>query len=264
MKSDTPSLLLVEDSLPLAATLADILSPMFRVIHVATGALALQTLRSEQWSVLVLDIGLPDMSGTEVLRQLRKTGASLPVLMLTAQAEDAQVVSVLNAGADDYLTKPFVPEVLLARLQALLRRGTNRHLPILELGEVTLDAATREVLISGELIMLRRKEFDILEVLMRNHDKVVTRDTLLASAWDQGAELFTNAIDVHIKHIRDKVDKPHATSYIKTVHGMGYKFDTKEVVPTSSSSKTSPILGEEVEITYGSTIAAVTATAGGS
>ena len=151
----------------------------------------------------------------------------MPILMLTGQSETEKKVLALDAGADDYLVKPFRFEELLARIRALLRRNTvTLTSNILSIDNLTLDPAKKTVKRNEDNITLRRKEFSLLEYLMRNNGRVITREMILDHIWESTNDSVTNVVDVHIKYLRDKVDKPYKKKLIKTVHGVGYKIET--------------------------------------
>lgn len=219
-------ILIIEDSTEIAHSLKQALSNDYTVELTALGQEGL-TLAEQGFDVIVLDLGLPDMSGAEVCKRARAAGINCPILILTADGALDQIVGLLDAGADDYMTKPFKLEELKARLRALVRRHkyklSNRSLSV---GDLQLDVASRRVRRGDTEIELRRKEFDLLECLMRNTGHVISRATILDEVWGSDAEVWTNAVDVHIKYLRDKVDKPFARPLIRTIHGVGYKIDT--------------------------------------
>lgn len=174
------------------------------------------------YDVIVLDMRLPGKSGMEVLRDLRGRGFEKPVLVLTAQdAVDAKV-DALRAGADDYVTKPFALEELLARVEALARRPVVLALPELRVGDLVLDRATRQVTRAGELVELTPKEYTVLEYLMRHPGRVMSRTLITEYAWGYHFDPGTNIVDVVINHLRKKVDAGRAQKLISTVRGVGY------------------------------------------
>jgi two-component system OmpR family response regulator len=179
-----------------------------------------------------LDLGLPDMSGLEVCTQLRKRDIQSPVLVLSGSRDSNTKVSLFEAGADDYLTKPFTMAELRARLFALLRRTNfdNNHkqdLYLLRVGNLTLDPLSGRVERSGKLIKLRRKEFGILEYLMRNKDKIVTRSMIMDNVWEPDCSSWDGTVNVHIKRLRDQIDRPYGQKLIKTAYGLGYTISDK-------------------------------------
>ena len=177
---------------------------------------------SEAYDLIVLDMRLPGKSGIEVLHSLRAKGFERPVLVLTAQdAVDAKVAT-LRAGADDYVTKPFACEELLARGEALARRPRALASPVLQVGDLAIDQATREVRRAGELIELTPKEYTVLEYLARHAGRVMSRTLITEYAWGYHFDPGTNIVDVVINHLRKKVDARHARKLITTVRGVGY------------------------------------------
>jgi two-component system copper resistance phosphate regulon response regulator CusR len=177
---------------------------------------------SEAYDLIVLDMRLPGKSGIEVLQSLRARGFERPVLVLTAQdAVDAKVAT-LRAGADDYVTKPFAFEELLARVEALARRPPALASPVLHVGDLEIDQATREVRRAGERIELTPKEYTVLEYLARHAGRVMSRTLITEYAWGYHFDPGTNIVDVVINHLRKKVDAKHARKLITTVRGVGY------------------------------------------
>jgi two-component system, OmpR family, response regulator len=177
---------------------------------------------SEAYDLIVLDMRLPGKSGIEVLHSLRAKGFERPVLVLTAQdAVDAKVAT-LRAGADDYVTKPFAFEELLARVEALARRPRALASPVLQVGDLAIDQATREVRRAAELIELTPKEYTVLEYLARHAGRVMSRTLITEYAWGYHFDPGTNIVDVVINHLRKKVDAKHARKLITTVRGVGY------------------------------------------
>jgi two-component system copper resistance phosphate regulon response regulator CusR len=174
------------------------------------------------YDLVILDMRLPGKSGMEVLHDLRARNFQRPVLVLTAQdAVDAKV-QTLRAGADDYVTKPFAFEELLARVEALSRRPTTMASPVMQVADLTLDADTREVRRAGKLIELTPKEYTVLEYLMRHHGRVMSRTLITEYAWGYHFDPGTNIVDVVINHLRKKIDADHDRKLISTVRGVGY------------------------------------------
>lgn len=178
-----------------------------------------------EFDVIVLDWMLPGMEGPAVCRALRRRDVATPVLMLTARAETADRVEGLDALADDYLVKPFELDELLARLRALVRRGSTVVGDVLRLGAVELDLAARTVTRAGTVVDLTSREFALLTCLARRPGRTVTRQMLFEEVWDGEADLRSNALDVHISALRGKLDKPFGVKTIHTVHGFGYRLD---------------------------------------
>jgi two-component system copper resistance phosphate regulon response regulator CusR len=175
-----------------------------------------------RYDLIVLDLRLPEMNGLEVLRTLRDRGNTTPVLVLTAQDAVDFKVQALRSGADDYVTKPFAFEELLARVEALGRRPKEIRAPLLKVGDLELDMATREVKRAGERIDLTPKEYTVLEYLMRHAGKVMSRTLITEYAWDYHFDPGTNIVDVVINRLRKKVDSAQAQKLVHTVRGVGY------------------------------------------
>lgn len=180
------------------------------------------------FDVLVLDVMLPGLDGFSLVRRLRDASVSTPILMLTARDATADIVAGLDAGADDYLTKPFSFEVLLARLRALGRRRQVDPRTRLQIGDLSLDPATHEVERSGVPLPLTRTEFGILDLLMRNAGRVITRERLIESVWGYDREIENNTLDVFIRQLRLKVERPGTQRLIHTVRGVGYTLREEE------------------------------------
>ena len=175
-----------------------------------------------RYDLIVLDLRLPEMNGLEVLRTLRDRGNTTPILVLTAQDAVDFKVQALRAGADDYVTKPFAFEELLARVEALGRRPKEIRSPVLRVGALELDMETREVKRGGERIELTPKEYTVLEYLMRHAGRVMSRTLITEYAWDYHFDPGTNIVDVVINRLRKKVDSGHAQKLVHTVRGVGY------------------------------------------
>ena len=220
-------ILLIEDDVGISSALKQALAGSYKVTCVTEGSKGIAMAATGAYQLIILDLGLPDMSGLEVCRQLRIDGILTPILILTADAVILHKINVLDAGANDYLTKPFSLGELKARLRVLARQvGSELPLPqFLCLDDLILDSATHQVRRAGQLIALRRKEFAMLECLLQNAGTVVTRQALMHYAWQGNQDPWTNTIDVHIKYLRDKIDRPFAIPLIKTVHGLGYKLE---------------------------------------
>ncbi|MGH8907131.1 MAG: response regulator transcription factor [Egibacteraceae bacterium] len=175
------------------------------------------------YDAVVLDLMLPDLDGVEVCRQLRAVGRWSPVLMLTARDGVPDRVAGLDAGADDYLVKPFSFAELLARLRALLRRGASARPAVLRAGDLTLDPATRSVCRGAAPIALTSKEFALLEYFMRCPGEVLTRTRLIEHVWDFAYDGDSNVVDVYVRYLREKIDRPFGRHSIETVRGSGYR-----------------------------------------
>jgi two-component system, OmpR family, response regulator len=194
----------------------------------STGMQALALTFEAQFQAIVLDLGLPDMNGREVCEQLRKNGIDTPILMLTAKDTVQDKVTGLRAGADDYMTKPFAFEELLARVEALIRRRGGEIKPEtreLQIADLILNGETHEVRRGDKLIELTPKEFVLLECFMRMPGKVLSRTRILEQVWGYSADPLTNVVDVYIRQLRRKIDDDFDLKLLKTVRGFGYKID---------------------------------------
>jgi DNA-binding response OmpR family regulator len=189
---------------------------------VATGARALESLALSDYDLAVLDLGLPDLDGFEVCRRWRARGGRTPILMLTARGALSARVAGLDAGADDYLTKPFAIEEVLARMRALARRPAVALTPVLALDDLELDPAARTARRAGRALSLTAREFGFLHYLLRVRDRVVSRSQILEHVWDDNFEPVGNVVDVLVGRVRRKVDRPGQRPLIHTVRGAGY------------------------------------------
>jgi len=221
-------LLIVEDEHRIAAFLKRGLVEEGYAVDVAyNGEEALDYSDTAEYDLIVLDVLLPRLSGIEVCRTLRRRNVHTPVLMLTARDEVEDRVAGLDAGADDYLGKPFAFGELLARVRALLRREPHARSPALQIADLALDPATHVVTRAGRTITVANKEYAILEYLMRNADRVVTRTMLAEHVWGYDFESESNVIDVHIRSLRRKLDDDHPVKMIHTVRGAGYRLSAR-------------------------------------
>ncbi|WP_438969735.1 response regulator, partial [Methylophaga sp.] len=211
--------LLVEDDPSLAEGLKRSLSREgFIVNHLTRGKQAVSSVATSPPDIVVLDLGLPDMDGQDVLKAIRKKNSDLPVLILTARASLEDKVTGLDNGADDYLAKPFETDELLARLRVFERRLSSFKHSGISIGNVVMESKSQSVTVSGEQLELSRREFMLLKVLMENAGRVQTRDSLESKLYSWGDEIASNAIEVHIHHLRKKLPE----NFIKTVRGVGY------------------------------------------
>jgi len=216
--------LVVEDEVKMAALIRRGLVEEGYAADVArTGEEALWMARATPYDAIVLDVMLPGRNGLEVCRSLRESGVWSPILMLTARDGVEDKVSGLDSGADDYLSKPFSFAELLARLRALTRRGPSERPAVLEVGTLRLDPATRQAWRGEAEVDLSAKEFALLETFMRNPGDVLTRLDLLEHAWDYGYENRSNVVDVYVRYLRAKIDRPFGVDSIETVRGVGYR-----------------------------------------
>ena len=172
--------------------------------------------------LVILDINLPEIDGLNVLREMRAKKVVTPVLLLTVRATIEDKVIGLDTGADDYLAKPFSFEELLARVRALLRRGTDTKSPVFTVADLVLDPASRQVYRGGDRIELTSKEFAILEYFMRNSGRVLTRTMIIDHVWDYDFDADTNVVDVYVNYLRKKIDAPYEPKLLHTVRGTGY------------------------------------------
>jgi len=200
------------------------------VLAVGDAEAALDQALASPFDVIVLDVMLPDWTGVEVVRELRGRGCAMPVLMLTARDTQADVVAGLDAGADDYLTKPFAFDVLLARLRALARRAPLTHSGALTHGDLTLDPAAHAVRRAGVVVALTPTEFRLLECLLRRAGRVATRQTLIETLWGFERNVEANTLDAFIRLLRQKIDRPGQAPLITTVRGVGYRLGDEVTV----------------------------------
>ena len=178
---------------------------------------------ADEYDVILLDVMLPSIDGLAVCKKLREAGNHTPVLMLTAKDHDCDVVSGLDSGADDYLAKPFSFEILLARVRALLRRPQETLEDILRVEDLSLNPATKEVRRGDKALQLTAKEYAILEYMMRNPGRILSKNNIMTHVWDFDADILPNNVEVFIAYLRNKVDKPFKTPLIQTVRGFGYR-----------------------------------------
>jgi len=217
--------LIVEDDKALADGLTRTLRQSgYAVDHAETGELALRACAEEHYDLVVLDVSLPGLDGFEVLRQLRRDSHAGSILILTAHDAEADRVRGLDLGADDYLVKPFAFVELLARVRALLRRGQPAP-EKLQVADLALDCIRRKVTRSGESIELAPKEFGILEYMMRNKGRPLSRTMIVEHVWDMDYDGLTNIVDVYIRHLRSKIDDRFSLKLIQTVRGIGYMIE---------------------------------------
>jgi DNA-binding response OmpR family regulator len=217
--------LVVEDEMKVANALREGLEDeKFEVVVERTGEGAFFRVNTESFDIILLDLTLPGRDGLEILQALRQRGVKTPVLVLTARDSLQDRVTGLDAGADDYLVKPFAFAELLARMRALVRRGRVAEAPRLSVGDLEMDLVTRKVTRSAQLVDLTVREFELLEYLLRYHGQVVSRETLARDVWKETARTtpLDNVIDVHIARLRRKVDLDQPIKLIHTVRGVGF------------------------------------------
>ncbi|MCG7495595.1 response regulator transcription factor [Vibrio sp. Of7-15] len=215
-------ILVVEDELQLGEQIVQTLEKNGWVPELSTDGIdALYRATSEDWDAIVLDLGLPKIDGLTVLKSLRDEGINTPVIILSARSELTQRVEGLNAGADDYLTKPFDTVELVARLRAQLRRASGNASPIMQMGQLSLDTRSSKVLWQGQAVDLTALEYKVVAYFMHNPDKVISRTELVEHIYKQDFDRDSNTIEVFIGRIRKKI----ATNVIKTVRGLGYRLN---------------------------------------
>ncbi len=216
-------LLVVEDERKLADFLARGLRAEGFAVDVAQdGAMGWHMASGTEYDLIILDLMLPGLSGTEVLRKLRRQGSTAAVLVLTARDATNDKVENFEAGADDYLTNPFAFAELLVRVKALLRRPPSQKMHELRVSDLEIDRLTRQVRRAGKRIELTSKEYALLEYLAANAGRVLSRTMIVEHVWDESFENLTNIVDVYVKHLRTKVDEPYPVKLIRTVRGVGY------------------------------------------
>lgn len=228
-------ILVIEDNPRLSARIKQQLQKSYITEVANSGDEGLEKIANGDYDLALLDLGLPDIPGLEVCKQIREITNRLPILVLTGVDTTTSRVELLDAGADDYVTKPFDIAELKARINALgRRRERSESQPLLVIGDLVLDPASREVSRDGSPIKLRRKEFDILEYLLTNSGRVLSREMIVNHAWPITSNTWSGSVDVHIKQLRDKIDRPFSYPLIKTSYGVGY------MVELPSSQRTQP------------------------
>jgi two-component system OmpR family response regulator len=216
--------LVVEDDIKLAGLIQRALREQCALADaVHDGEDALWMADATPYDVMVLDVNLPGINGFETCQRLRASAVHIPILILTARAAIDDRVTGLDTGADDYLVKPFDLSEMLARIRALARRGPVARGPVLSVGDLSLDAGTRVVSRGSTQITLSAKEFQLLEVFMRRPGQVLSRYDLLEGAWDMAYENKSNVVDVYVRYLREKIDRPFGIRTIETVRGAGYR-----------------------------------------
>ena len=182
----------------------------------------------ERYDLLILDIMLPKMDGVEILKAMRERGIDTPVIFLTAKDAETDIVKGLNVGADDYMVKPFSINELLARVRAILRRAKAERASELKVGDLTMNLKTHKVFRGGRRIDLTPKEYALLEYLMQNEGQILTRTMISESIWDYHFDSLTNVIDVHVYHLRNKVDREFEPKLLHTIKGVGYVLEKRD------------------------------------
>jgi DNA-binding response OmpR family regulator len=216
-------ILIVEDEKKVASFIKKGLEEEYFSVDIAyNGKEGLEYATNEEYDLLLLDVMIPYIDGLTLTKELRKRKLTTPILLLTVKDSTQAKVEGLDAGADDYLTKPFAFEELTARIRALLRRNENQKMSVLTIGDLTIDLLAHKVTRGGAEIILTPKEFSILEYLMRNKNKIVSRTKLIEHVYDYHFDTETNIVDVYINKLRAKVDQNHEKQLIHTVRGVGY------------------------------------------
>lgn len=220
--------LVVEDEHRIAQAIKDgLVEEGFAVDVEYDGEDGYATASAEEYDVILLDVMLPGMNGLDVCTKLREGGVKTPILMLTAKDQSSDIVKGLNNGADDYLAKPFAFEVLLARINALLRRPARSIGEVLKVGELTLDPVGKTVERAGKPIQLSAREFQVLEYMMRNPGRILSKQNIISHVWDFDSDVLPNNVEVFVTFIRKKIDRPFKKPYLHTVRGFGYKLSEK-------------------------------------
>jgi len=220
-------ILVIEDNRLIAKALTEGLKSDYKVDFTHSGRDGLAKATSTPYNLILLDLNLPDVSGEYICRTVRAGGIQTPIIVLTGRDALADKVAMLDYGADDYVTKPFSLEEIQARIRATLRHhqpGSSKSSK-LTTGELTLNSANRSLTRQNKAIQLRRKEYDLIEYMMHHVNQSLTRAVIMAHVWNGNDNLWANVVDVHIKHLRDKIDRPFESNLIKTIHGVGYKLD---------------------------------------
>jgi two-component system copper resistance phosphate regulon response regulator CusR len=219
--------LIVEDEPKLAAFVKrGLVAERYAVDTIPDGATGLEYVETYPYDLIILDLMLPALSGEDLLQRIRRRNTCVPVLVLTAKDTVQDKVRLFDVGADDYLTKPFAFAELLVRVKALLRRGPVNRSSTLRVGELELDRLTQQVKRAGKRIDLTAKEYSLLEYLMQNADRVLSRNMIIEHVWDQSFDGITNIVDVYVGHLRSKVDDGFQTKMLRTIRGTGYMIRT--------------------------------------
>lgn len=217
-------ILVVEDDTQVAKQVVKVIEHAKYVADsVSDSDLVAEKVATNSYDLILLDIGLPGKDGLTLCKELRADGCSLPIIMLTAHNTEIDKVAGLNAGADDYIAKPFGPEELMARIRAVLRRPQQTLKNTIEVGDLELDLVAHTVKRGNEVIQMMPKEFVLLEYLMRKQNEVLTKHDLLAHVWGIYSRTSSNRLEVYIRYLREKIDDPYETKLIHTVRGRGYK-----------------------------------------
>jgi DNA-binding response OmpR family regulator len=222
-------ILLIEDESRVSSFVARGLSAERYAVDVARdGSSGIDYSQSYHYDLIILDLMLPKINGSEVLKRIRRKDTNVPVLVLTARDSIQDKVEIFEAGADDYLTKPFAFAELLVRVKALLRRGPVSRASVIHVDDLELDRLSQQVKRSGKRVELTSKEYALLEYLMSNAGRVLSRTMIIEHVWDQSFDGITNIVDVYVRHLRTKIDDGHSHKLIRTMRGVGYSVAGKE------------------------------------
>lgn len=222
------NILIIEDDELTAEFIKRVLTKEHHFVQVSHDGLeGFKKAQTHSYDALILDISLPGKDGMAICRELRRLMISTPILMLSSYADEQTKISCLDAGADDYMTKPFGYKELLARLRSISRRPSAVVQSALHIEDIILDPESHGVSRAGVPLHLRPKEYDLLEFMMRNPNTVLPKHLLLNKVWQIRSESASNRLEVYIRHLREKIDKPYKRKLIKTVHGIGYRFDAR-------------------------------------
>jgi two-component system copper resistance phosphate regulon response regulator CusR len=222
-------ILLVEDEKKVAGFIErGLKAERFAVDVCHDGRVGWEMTDSYSYDLLILDLMLPGMSGTEILEKARRKNPSVPILILTARDAMDDKVKNFEAGADDYLTKPFAFAELLVRVKALLRRGPVNRSSVLRVGDLEIDRLAQSVRRAGKKVELTAKEYGLLEYLATHPNRVFSRTMIIEHVWDQSFQGLTNIVDVYVRHLREKIDDPFSTKLLRTVRGVGYSLSDEE------------------------------------
>ncbi|CAN5376712.1 response regulator transcription factor [soil metagenome] len=223
-------ILLIEDDQKVSRIVSTgLTAERFSVETAADGREGLDMATSNPYDLIIVDLSLPSLNGMEIIKRLRLTNAEVPVLVLTARDAVADKVAHFEAGADDYLTKPFVFVELVVRVKALLRRGPTFRSNAITVGDLEIDRMSRQARRAGKSIKLTSKEYALLEYLALNTGRILSRSMIVEHVWDESFEGLTNIVDVYIRQLRAKIDDSHSTKLIHTARGMGYYINEKEL-----------------------------------
>ena len=217
-------ILIIEDDKEISEALREGLEDeSYAVDTCLDGEEGYRTAAADEYDLIILDVMLPSMNGFEICKKLRAEKNTTPILMLTARGQSQDVIRGLDFGADDYLPKPFNFDVLLAHMRAILRRPSQKLEEVLRVGDLVLNPSSKQVLRAGDEIKLTTKEYAVLEYLMRNEGKVLSKEKIISNVWDFDADVLPNNVELFIMFLRKKIDKPYKQKLIQTVPGFGYK-----------------------------------------